>query len=109
MGNKEEGFEKYLRAKNRVDSIKAFYAHVIIFIVGTVVIFVFKDRMVDMVASQGAIDPGFLYWMEWNIVAIPILWGLVLLFFGIYIFKLKPGFLKNWEKRKIEKYLKEKG
>lgn len=107
MEGKESKFENYVRAKNRVETIKNFYAHIVFFIIAIVLLFLFGGKIMDFVISKGITDEEFLRWVKLNIILIPIIWAIVLVFSGIYILKLKSGFLKNWEERQIQKYLKE--
>ena len=98
-------FEKYVKAKNRADNIKSFYAHIVFFVSINVLLFVFRGAIIDFFVSKGLTDDGFLNWLELNIIMVPIIWSVVLVFVGIYLLKLKPGFFKNWESRQIEKYM----
>jgi hypothetical protein len=107
MGMDKEDIEKYIRAKKRVEHLKNFYAHVFVYVVMCLLLFLFGGKIVDFFLDKGVTDQGFLTWVEWNIVFIPIIWGVVLLVIGIYHFKLKTGFLKNWEARQMRKYMEE--
>lgn len=100
-------FEKYINAKKRVDNIKSFYTHIVFFVLANIVIYTFKETMIDFFVSKGFTDNGFLNWLELNSTLVPIIWGVILVFSGIYLLKLKPGFFKNWEKRQIVKYMNE--
>lgn len=99
--------ENYIRAKRRVENLKNFYAHIGVYVVINVLLFSFKLNIMDFFIDQGVRDQGFLNWMEWNIIFIPIIWGIILLVIGIYYFKLKPEFYRNWEERQIRKYMEE--
>ncbi|MBQ4914773.1 2TM domain-containing protein [Maribacter sp. MMG018] len=107
--------EKFVRAQRQVAQIKKFYKHVRIFIVVNIILLLIKFKVQDYFDSQGFNDENFVDWFEWNIIGTPILWGIILLVHGIYVFKfkaipwteMKPGFVKNWEKKQIEKFLKE--
>lgn len=106
FNNKE--FEKYVRARNRIGNIKSFYAHIVFFVVTSLALLLFKKTIINFFVEKGVTDAGFLNWLEVNIVVIPIIWAVVLVFIGIYLLKIKPGFLKEWEKRQIEKYMNKK-
>ena len=99
--------EKYIQAKKWVDNLKNFYAHVAIYLLMNVLLFTFKENIMNFFKDQGVRGQEFLGWMEWNIIFIPIIWGVVLLVIGIYYFKLKPAFFRNWEERQIRKYMEE--
>lgn len=107
MEARPDNMEKFIKARNRVDNIKRFYAHLVLFIFANGLLLLFKDRIVDYAVSKGFNDPGFINWVSWNIYFIPILWGLVLLVSGLYLFRFKGNFLKRWEERQIEKYMHE--
>lgn len=102
-----DNLERYIRAKKRVDTLKNFYAHIAVYLVMNVLLFVFKGRIVSFFVDKGVEDQGFLNWMEWNMVFIPIVWGVVLLVAGIYLLKLKPGFIEKWEEKQLRKYTEE--
>ncbi|MCK0146979.1 2TM domain-containing protein [Arenibacter sp. F26102] len=105
MGKYKYDSEKYIRAKRRVENLKNFYAHIAVYVVMNVLLFSFKVNIIDFFVEHGVNDQGFLNWVEWNIVFIPIIWGVVLLLIGLFYFKMKPVFFRNWEERQIRKYM----
>ena len=107
MEDKTNSVEKYVKAKKRVDDIKGFYFHVIKFVIITLLILIFKGRVLEIFIEKGVEDKNVLQWMELNILAIPIIWGLVLLVMGLRLFVFKTNILKSWEKRQIQKCLGE--
>lgn len=107
MKDKTNSVEKYVKAKKRVDDIKGFYFHVIKFVIITLLILILKGRVLEIFIEKGVEDKNVLQWMELNILAIPIIWGLVLLVMGLRLFVFKTNILESWEKRKIQKYLGE--
>ena len=102
-----DNLEKYIKAKKRVDNLKNFYAHIAVYLVMNTLLFVFKGRILNFFTTNGVEDQGFLNWMEWNMILIPVIWGVVLLVTGVYFLKLKPGFFRKWEERKMQKYMEE--
>ncbi|AEM69181.1 hypothetical protein Murru_0124 [Allomuricauda ruestringensis DSM 13258] len=75
------------QAKRKVSSIKGFYFHLALFIIISVVLITTKRNIVQWVIQKSEnTDEGFLRWLDWNIIAIPIIWGVVLLVHGLYIF-----------------------
>ncbi|WP_424364259.1 2TM domain-containing protein [Maribacter sp.] len=107
METKRNEFEKYEKAKNRIENIKRLYAHVVLFFIATILLFVFKGRLIDFLVSKGITDEGFLHWVALNTILLPVIWAIVLIFVGIYLLRYKPGFIKNWENRKLNEFLDE--
>ena len=99
--------EKYRKAKKRIEDIKRLYAHVVLFIIATIVLWVFKGRIINYLLSKGITDEGFLHWVELNFILLPVIWAIVLIIVGIYLLRFKPGFIKNWENRKLKEFLDE--
>ena len=91
---------KYERARKRVSHIKAWYYHLIIYIVINVVFIIFNTGIID-----GGSISGYIPW--WSALTMPICWGLGVLISGIYAFKgyKFDHFYKRWEERKIQEYL----
>ncbi len=46
-------------------------------------------------------------WIDWNILIVPIFWGIGLLYHAAKVFQYKSKTLKNWEEKQIRKFLKE--
>lgn len=107
MKGKESDMESFIKARNRVSHIKSLYAHLVLFVLGTTTLLLFKTRIINYLIAKGATDEGFLDWIAWQIVFIPILWGLILALFGLYLFKFKINFLKKWEERQMRKYMRD--
>jgi hypothetical protein len=107
MDQEKIRFEKYMQARKRVDAIKAYYAHLILYVIASIALLSLKTSILEFFVSKGLTDPGSHRWLAWNIIFIPIVWGMILLGYGIYLFLLKPGFFKNWEQRQLRKYLEE--
>ncbi|MEW2922458.1 2TM domain-containing protein [Muricauda sp. ANG21] len=94
----------YERAKKRVSQLKAFYSHIALFVVLSTIIIIIKTRMLNFIVQHTQIaDDHFMEWLDWNILSIPIIWGVVLLVHGICVFGLP--FLKKWEARQVQKFL----
>jgi amino acid transporter len=97
-----EETSKYERAKKRVEAIKGFYSHAIVYAIFTfIIIFIKNDFIVTIRVPEDAVN-----WLNWNIILTPLLWGIVLLIHGIYAFRYTPRFLKKWETRKIREFIK---
>jgi hypothetical protein len=90
--------EKLARAKKRIEDIKGFYTHLIVYVLVNLFIFL---------ASTGLFTGGnFSIGMpEWGYFTTPFFWGIGLFFHGLWVFGPSVRFLKNWEERKIKEYM----
>jgi len=96
-------FEK---AKKRVNAIKRFYSHLALFIFVSVVLLFLKQNIVQWVLEHsGNTNAEFSKWVDWNILAIPIIWGIVIVVQAFYVFGLP--LMKKWEEQQVKKYVKE--
>ncbi|MDT0295667.1 2TM domain-containing protein [Mesonia ostreae] len=84
---------RYYEAKERVKEIKAFYIHLITYIViiGFLAFLNFKDGFYEYP------------WFLWPAAG----WGVGLAFNAASAFRINPFFNKNGEKKKIEQYMQE--
>ncbi|WP_400079849.1 2TM domain-containing protein [Winogradskyella sp. R77965] len=87
---------KYIKAKNRVEKVKGFYNHLVIYIIINLVITGFKvsnnlSSWKDFTTELFSFD----VLSSWTV------WGLVLVIHFISI-----TFLRGWEERKIEALMK---
>jgi len=106
---------QFVKARKRVDNIKKFYKHLTVFIVINSVLLIAKFKLFDFFTQQGVQDQGFYDWLNWNIIGTPVVWGIGLLLHGIYVFRMnsrplkdfRPRFVKNWEMKKMEEFLRE--
>ena len=99
--------EKFIKAKKRVNRIKGFYKHLTVYLVVNIMLLFIKAYFLGFFESNGMTDENLMKWLEWNIIATPLLWGIGLIIHGICVFLVKPGFLKKWEERKIQEYMKD--
>jgi hypothetical protein len=85
--------EKYEKAKKRVEEIKGFYSHLIVYICVNAAL-----AIIDLVTP-----PVGVYWFWWPLMG----WGIGLFFhgMGVFVFSKFPG--KQWEKKKIEEVMKQ--
>ncbi|MEN8788919.1 MAG: 2TM domain-containing protein [Flavobacteriaceae bacterium] len=96
------------KAKKKVEELKKFYAHVRVYIVINVLILLLRGHLLDfLMGKTDTYDPGFAHWIDLNALITPIFWGIGLLFHGIYVYRHKFGFLKQWEERQIRKFIEE--
>jgi len=91
MKTEETYQEKYTRAKARVDELKAFYNHVIIYVIINSLIAGFNYY------ADGWRFPWFLF---------PLLgWGIGLISHAAGTFRLNPLMGKDWEERKLREIM----
>jgi len=83
---------KYERAKKRVDEIRGFYTHAIVYVCVNLVLF-----LINLFLSPGG------WWFFWPLMG----WGIGLFFhaMGTFVFNRFPG--KKWEENKIEELMKD--
>ena len=84
--------EKYEKAKKRVEEIKGFYSHLIVYVVVNIVLFI-----INLVSSPG------VWWFYWPLLG----WGIGVFFhaMGVFVFSRFPG--KKWEDRKIKEVMEQ--
>lgn len=91
----------YLRAKKKVETLKAFYSHLAVYIIiNTGIILVLGN-----VFGKGETD-----FFDWGIYFTTLFWGIGLASHGIYVlfvFYFKNNFLSRWEEKKIKQFLEE--
>lgn len=88
--NKEN---KYIRAKERVDELKKFYANLGSYIV-----------VISILALINYLTIGFGYmWFLWAAFG----WGIGIFFHALKTFNLNPFFGRKWEERKIKQLMEE--
>jgi hypothetical protein len=99
--NKYAKEEKYLKAKKKVESIKGFYRHLVVYMIVNGVITIVKiisnmgngDSLNEAIFNIGT----FVQWVPW---------GIGLLIHGLVVFEVFKFLLgKNWEERKIKELM----
>ena len=97
--------KKLIRAKLRVEEIKEFYKHLVIYIlVNLFLTFVwnFSFKLFgDFIVSNQFDGDGFTYIPIWFI------WGIFLIIDALKTFGFLNLFGKDWEERKIDEFMKE--
>ncbi|TYB77128.1 2TM domain-containing protein [Bizionia myxarmorum] len=83
------------RAKGEVKKIKAFYSHVLVFVVINLMIVVLNIQ---------ALEPGESYFHFENFFTLTF-WGFGLLVHGLSVYLPNWVLGKNWEERKISEYM----
>ena len=99
-------YNKYEEALKHVKRIKGFYKHIITYIIFNIILFIIKWRAVDYVLNNTAYaEKGLIDWMYVDIFSTPVIWGIILLIHGLYVYRYKFTFFKKWEYRKIKEYM----
>jgi len=96
MENKDH--EKYLQAKKKVDELKGFYIHLLVYL--GVNIFILVNIFLEVQRS------GESFWQPGHFFTL-FFWGIGLLFHAAYTFSFNPFFGKDWEKKQIDKYMEQ--
>ena len=86
---------KYIRAKNRVEKLKGFYNHLVIYVIVNLIITGFKVS--NNLDSWTSFKNDLL---SINVLSVWSVWGVILL---IHFISLKYG--QGWEERKIEELM----
>lgn len=97
---------KLLKARRRVEMLKGFYKHLLVYIVVNIAIFIVRGEVLEFFQTESP-DKNFIEWIDWNILIVPIFWGIGLWFHAAKVFHYKLKFLKNWEERQLKKYMDE--
>ena len=94
--------DKSIKAKKRVKELKGFYTHLMIYVAINSMLLIIK------IAGNfyyGDYFMGPLWHLSTS--ASWLFWGIGLSFLAIKEFKRNPFFNKDWEQKKIEKYMEE--
>jgi hypothetical protein len=84
---------KYLRARERVESLKKFYGNLLSYVL-----------VISLLAIINYWTNEWRYmWFLWAAFG----WGIGIIFHAIKIFNLNPFFGKDWEDRKIKEIMRE--
>ncbi len=92
----QEQHNKMDRAKKRVEQLKGFYIHLLVYL--GVNIFILVSVMVQSYNAGEAL-------LRWPSLVTPFFWGIGLAFHAANVFRWNPFFGKNWEERQIKKYM----
>lgn len=89
----------YLRAKKRLDGIKSFYIHIIVYIVFNVFLLLLIHGEVSIKING----------MHYSNLYTAIGWGVILLVHGIIVFTPIMSLMEKWEEKKLEEFMEEAG
>lgn len=82
--------ERYERAKKRVEDIKGFYVHLLVYIAVNLGIF-----LINLLTSPG------VWWFKWALIG----WGMGLAAHGLSVFVFSSIMSKDWEEKKIKELM----
>ncbi|WP_222984523.1 2TM domain-containing protein [Flagellimonas meishanensis] len=105
----EEAYNRLEQAKKRVKQLKKFYSHIVAFIVVNIALIVLKLEVLGYLKNKiDGVDFYVAHWLDWEIISTPIIWGLILVAHGLWVFYWP--LTQKWEERQIQKYIeKENG
>lgn len=92
--------DKKVRAKKRVEELKGFYIHLMVYLLVNIMI------STVIVVSQ-VYEGESLIAAIWNfgVFSTWLFWGIGIFFHAIKVFSFNPFFNKEWEERQIQKYI----
>lgn len=88
MREDSEESQAYKRARKRMEEVRDFYAHLLVYVVVNLGLF-----LIDTVT-------GGRTWFYWPLIG----WGIALIIHGVTVL-LGGGFGERWEQRKIRQYM----
>ena len=101
MTNKQTAREA---AKKRVQELKGYYSHIIIFVIVNGILYLLKTGMLTSLLPEAFPKESYYYdWINSNI----LIWTLILIVHTLIVFRDKFTFVKKWEERQIKKYMEE--
>ncbi|SRX54995.1 2TM domain-containing protein [Aequorivita sp. CIP111184] len=96
---------KLRKAQKKIEILKGLYKHLLVYVVVNIALFIVRSHMLEFFKNESP-DKNFIEWIDWNILIVPIFWGIGLLFHASKTFQYKLKFIKNWEEKQMEKFLK---
>ena len=90
--------EKLKRAKKRVEQIKGFHIHLVVYVAINLVIAGVNLSQNGWPAEEGRL---------WAIFSTPVFWGIGLAFHALHVFGINGIFGKRWEERQIARFMEQ--
>ncbi|MGF1554781.1 2TM domain-containing protein [Paucihalobacter sp.] len=87
----------YLKAKHRVEQIKSFYTHILVYAV--VNLFIITAKILNNLSNGETFEQAFY---DLSTFMVAMIWGIFVLMHIFYVFVLPFLLGKNWEINKIE-------
>ncbi len=97
--NKEE---KYISAKKRVDDIKAFYTHLIVYVL--INIFISSIKITFNIRSGEPFSEAFF---DFSTFAVWMAWGIGITFHGFAVYSESTLSFRRWKEKKLQQFLDE--
>lgn len=95
-------------ARRRVQAIKEFFNHVRTFLTVFVILAIlYLFKVEPFILIWDVFEGKTLKWIELNILIGLGIWALILVVHGLIAFKFRLTFLRKWEERQFQKFLKE--
>jgi hypothetical protein len=95
--------QKYIKAKKRVEDLKGYYWHVVIYCV--VNLFLSGAQFLDGISEKKSFIEIF---SDFGLYGVWLIWGVGLFFHTLNVFGFPFLFGKDWEARKIDEYMNDK-
>ena len=94
--------ESYLRAKKKVDSLRGFYRHLLVYLLINLFFSgrIFYEHLEENLRLEDIFSDG-------NVYSLWIIWGFILVIHGFNVFSSINIFGYKWEQRKIKQYMNE--
>ena len=97
---------KYEDALEHVTWLREFYQHVFVYIIFVIVWLNFKNNIIAFIRTHtDNVDNNFLSWVNINIILVPVLWGIAILIYGLYLHKFNLSIINKWEEKKLKKIM----
>jgi hypothetical protein len=94
--------QKYFRAKAKVDKLRGFYSHFIVYILVNLFITIMKVRR--NINNGETFEEAFY---DFNTGALCLFWGIGIAFHAFSVFGFDYFLGKNWEDEKLEQFIKD--
>ncbi|WP_114905249.1 2TM domain-containing protein [Kordia sp. SMS9] len=98
----QERAERYLRAQKRVDDIRGFYIHLLVYI--CVNLFISIKKIMRNMENGETFEQAFY---DFGTYVVWLAWGIGLAFHAFNVFFKNGVFGSNWEERKIREYMED--
>lgn len=93
---------KYKNVKSKVDNLRAFYIHITVYVIVNTCISVAK--IIHNLANNESLREAIF---DFATIAIWMFWGVAIAFHAFSVFGIDYILGKNWEVKRIKKYMEE--